>query len=70
MNGNSQEERKAREDGKGAYLHLQLYLREEDSSLFIERMNLINLRNNETSIQCSRIGIVNPFNYEEGYAKG
>ena len=47
-----------------------MYLREEDSSLFIERMNLINLRNNETSIQCSRTGIVNPFNYEEGYAKG
>lgn len=59
-----------RPDGYGAHLHLQMYLREEDASLFIERMNLINLKNNDTGIQCAGTGIVNPFNYEEGYAKG
>lgn len=59
-----------RPDGYGAHLHLQMYLREESPSLFIERMNLIDLRNNSTGIQCAGTGIVNPFNYEEKYAKG
>ncbi len=38
--------------------------------LFVQKMNLINLRNNDSGIQCAGTGIVNPFDYNEGYAKG
>lgn len=66
----SQEERKAREDGRGAHLHLQLFLTDKDPKTFIRDMNFQKLKNakgEKDVIAYKNVGIVNPFNYNEIY---
>jgi hypothetical protein len=74
MNGDydSSEERKAREDGKGAHLHLQLYLTEQSHKNFIDDMKFNKLKNakgKDYGIRYKNVGIVNPFDYSEPYEK-
>lgn len=74
MNGDydSPEERKAREDGRGAHLHLQLYLTDKDPKTFIKDMEFEKKKNEKTKdskIQCADRNIVNPFDYTEKYEK-
>ena len=66
MNGDydSPEERKAREDGKGAHLHLQMYLSSDDDDKFLSKICI----NNGATILATRKGhtyVVNPFDYTE-----
>ena len=74
MNGDydSPEERKAREDGRGAHLHLQLYLTEQSYKDFIDDMEFNKLKNakgKNDRIACINKNIVNPFDYSEPYEK-
>ena len=74
MNGDydSPEERKAREDGRGAHLHLQLYLTEQSYKDFIDDMEFNKLKNakgKNDGIACINKNIVNPFDYSEPYEK-
>lgn len=74
MNGDydSPEERKAREDGRGAHLHLQLYLTEQSYKDFIDDMEFNKLKNakgKNDGIACKNKNIVNPFDYSETYEK-
>lgn len=61
-----------RKDGRGAHLHLQMFLREDEHAGFITAMEFDTLKDVKTKragIQCQNRGIVNPFNYSETYAK-
>lgn len=74
MNGDydSPEERKAREDGKGAHLHLQMFLTDSSPEDFIDIMEFEKKKNEKTKdskIQCADRNIVNPFDYTEKYEK-
>ena len=69
MNGDydSSEERKAREDGRGAHLHLQMYLSSDlDEDVFVSKHKL-QTSTAEQSIPLDNMEIVNPFNYMETY---
>ena len=74
MNGDydSTEERKAREDGRGAHLHLQLFLTDKNVDKFIKDMDFKRLKNVKEKgygIQYKDVNIVNPFDYSETYEK-
>lgn len=61
-----------RKKGKGAHLHLQMFLTDSPAENFIDIMNFDNLKNKKTKeskIQCSDRNIVNPFDYSEKYEK-
>ncbi|MBU3849833.1 MAG: M23 family metallopeptidase [Candidatus Treponema excrementipullorum] len=61
-----------RADGRGAHLHLQMFLTDADFNDFIEDMNFNELKNEENKsdkFACSNKNIVNPFDYKETYEK-
>lgn len=61
-----------RTDGYGAHLHLQMFLRDDESKDFVTNMDLQKLKNakgENDRIQCADTGIVNPFDYSETYEK-
>lgn len=61
-----------REKGKGAHLHLQMFLTESSPDEFIKVMNFSKLKNAKSKddrIVCINRNIVNPFDYSETYVR-
>lgn len=61
-----------REKGRGAHLHLQMFLTESSSDDFIKVMNFSKLKNAKSKddrIACTNRNIVNPFDYSETYVR-
>ena len=61
-----------RAKGRGAHLHLQMFLTDADLKKFIEGMNfsiLKNEKNKSPQFACRNSNIVNPFDYKETYEK-
>ena len=66
----SPEAKKARADGRGAHLHLQMFLTDKDPKTFIKDMDFIKLKNakgENDGIAYINKNIVNPFDYSEIY---
>ena len=61
-----------RAKGRGAHLHLQMFLTNLDSKEFIKDMDFSTLKNEKNKspqFACSNRNIVNPFDYKETYEK-
>ena len=70
IEGNENLELRAK--GRGAHLHLQMFLTDADFKKFIEDMNFNELKNKENKndkFACRNRNIVNPFDYKETYEK-
>ena len=61
-----------RAKGRGAHLHLQMFLTDADFKKFINDMNFNGLKNKQSKTPqfvCRNSNIVNPFDYKETYEK-
>lgn len=61
-----------RAEGRGAHLHLQMFLTNADFKKFINDMNFNGLKNKQSKTPqfvCRNSNIVNPFDYKETYEK-